>query len=378
MIADANAELVTWLCRVHLSEAGRLRVHQLLDKGIDWEALLRRSVGWDVDALVLSNLRTKFAGSMPAEFGLQFHALERARRTAAIAMTLKGVAVYRRLDAVVPTIVLKGPAVGVRAYGDPSLRRFGDVDFLVAEKHAGRARDFLLSEGFQSSYPARRESSLVRGGHALEFDNGSIKIDLHSRLLSKYLGVDLEHLGIWENSATIICAGQSIRALAVEHEVLFLCAHGAKHEWSNAMWISDLANIAATLTPSQAERILDIASELHCERLLWLGLHLAHDIFHLDLAAFDGTRAPDAPTAALVSKARERIGMGPSPARPVGPRRDDGSLEALGFWLRSRERLVDRATCVTRLIVETVASDGPRFAPRLVTRALRLARRLSA
>ena len=51
----------------------------------------------------------------------------------------------------IPIIPYKGAVLAASAYGDITLREFHDLDFLVQKDHLLKARDLLLSHGYQLS-----------------------------------------------------------------------------------------------------------------------------------------------------------------------------------------------------------------------------------
>lgn len=101
----------------------------------------------------------------------------------------------------IPVIVLKGPATGLTAYGDPSLRAFGDIDLLVSKPDLIRARDFLFATGYERDYESGSEANMIRAEHALEFSGPNAKVELHSTLLSRYLRVPFDRDMIWARLA---------------------------------------------------------------------------------------------------------------------------------------------------------------------------------
>jgi hypothetical protein len=68
--------------------------------------------------------------------------------------------------------------------------------------------------------------------------------------------------------------------------LLILCVHGTKHLWERLQWITDLAQLLrlnAQLSPDDAgaldwERVRGLAVRFRVERMVALGLILAHDV----------------------------------------------------------------------------------------------------
>lgn len=61
-----------------------------------------------------------------------------------------------------------------------------------------------------------------------------------------------------------------------------LCVHGSKHFWERLLWILDVAQLIRTQEVDWT-LLKEIAAKLKSTRVLLLGLHLAHDLFHAPL-----------------------------------------------------------------------------------------------
>src|SRR5206468_10826195 len=68
-----------------------------------------------------------------------------------------------------------------------------------------------------------------------------VSIDVHWRLLPSYFASAFDKLDVCKSATTAALAGRSIRVLAPEPLLLFLCAHGAKHMFERLAWICDVA-----------------------------------------------------------------------------------------------------------------------------------------
>ena len=79
-------------------------------------------------------------------------------------------------------MLLKGPAMAHRLYGDaPGRRNYGDIDLLVAPWHFGDAGRVLASLGFEDQVPGIRASEAARmQGHPWHRDGAAyVVVDLH-------------------------------------------------------------------------------------------------------------------------------------------------------------------------------------------------------
>jgi hypothetical protein len=373
---EPSTDLVLSLCRVPLAEAELERASAAIAAGPDWDSFFVAAAGLHVEPVVLSNLRESLADDVPRAVLERAADAERNARVLALSRTLMLVNLSDRMkSAGIDTIVLKGPTISIAAYGDASLRTFADADFLVRRHDMPAARDLLLGLGYEREYEPAVESRLLDDQHALEFISASLKAELHASLISRHLRFEMNADAMWRRSVMVPCGGSSIRSLAVPEMFLYLCAHGAKHEWQRLSWIADIAQLAARMSDDEARSVLELARSAHGIRLVTLALHLAGDILGgvpTPLGRFFPTST--SVTQRLVDDVVTRLGLEPRESVPVPlAARMDPRLRPLVFWTRSRERRIDRVACLARvLFVPTESDSGPRLT-RWFTRPARLA-----
>jgi hypothetical protein len=120
-----------------------------------------------------------------------------------------------------PFVLLKGPYLAARFYGDVGGREFVDIDLLVPLADRARAFRLLAAAGYQ-----RRSRSLFGAGltcffvHGFDFAAGSAYVDLHWRL-SRHPSLHIEEPAIWKRRSSYPVDGRPYPVLSDEHEVLF-------------------------------------------------------------------------------------------------------------------------------------------------------------
>jgi hypothetical protein len=204
------------------------------------------------------------------------------------------------------------------------------------------------------------EQVLIDGGHALEFSRFGKKVEVHHVLVSRYLGFEIAEEDLWASVRSVTCLGSSLRVIAPHHELLFLCAHGAKHEWERIRWICDVAQLLDRMPKGTAGQVVKLATRLHAALILVLGLRLAREIMHADTKVFDAQMPRyDRRVRYLLRRVRGNITRDAnSTASASAPIRRYPQRDALIFWIRSRERIRDQAACVVNLAsLPTRSSD---------------------
>jgi len=327
--------LVKRLCRIPLADEVLHSIGSLATSGVDWGSVLRVASDMDVEALVLSNLRAHFLDAIPAAYSAEIVKREREARAFAIRGSLLSVEAARMLEtAGIPAIVMKGPAIGVLAYGDPSLRGFADIDLLVRRDDAELAREVVLKNGYARDYDAHNEHRLLRDQHALEFSSSKAKLELHVALLSKHLSFSIPAQDLWESARAVDFSGQSIMTLSRPHLLVFLCAHGAKHQWWNFKWIVDIAQLLERMTNAEITEAESVASAAGARRLLGIGLGAARNL---------ESAHPELLDVSPESRGwRDHLG------------RIHHGLPVLAYWAGARERLSDKIYPFLRLAMRSL------------------------
>jgi hypothetical protein len=354
-VTRAEAELLLRTARVDLDEPARERILALLRDGLDWAWLLgaaevhgtapllywhlSRLAPADVPAAVMEDLRQRFLGNARNSLFLTGELLRLLGLFAAHGIR---------------TVPFKGPTLAVYAYGNLALRQFSDLDLLVLPTELGRARELLAAEGYSSGLPlapAQQEAHLAAIGHIPFVHEGRVcMVEPHARLAPRafHFPLDLERL--WPRLQPLSLNGREVQALAGEDLLLVLCFHGAKHVWTNLSWVCDVAELLRVQRAMNWEAVVSEARSLRCQRMLLLGLVLAHDLLQAPVPEDLLGQARAVPAvralAAWVGKQMFRDTDGPAPA-------PGGAL----FHLRARERLWDGLRYTLSLALQPTVAD---------------------
>ncbi|GJG86402.1 hypothetical protein tb265_15830 [Gemmatimonadetes bacterium T265] len=367
--------LVLATCRTPMTGAARRRAEALLDGPLDWQAVFACAGRWQVEPVAFTNLLAIAGEALPQATRQEATTRCWTARARSWKLTTVLLDLLRLLEgAGIPVIVLKGPAIGLVAYGDVTMRTFNDLDLLVQPADVRQARSLLVDAGYRAYYDPRQELSRLKGQHPLEFSDGRTHVDLHTTLFSRYLKLDIDAAAAWRDARTVPCLDSTIRVLARHHLYVYLCAHGAKHQWQLFRWVCDVAQLDASLEPTDVERITALATTVGARRLVALGTRLAGRISGGAPTNVDADRMEsEAATRALVRQV-ETAWFG-------APARGDGgllavlhpSLRGLGYWMAARERVWDRLIAPMRLAVSSSARDARAGSLRGLWRPLRLA-----
>jgi hypothetical protein len=235
--------------------------------------------------------------------------------------------------AAIPVVAFKGIVLAWSLYGNPALRRVGDLDLLVRPPDLLRAREMLVSAGYRCPYPD--DLRLFRLGRQIPLvSKSAVVADLHWSLAPSWLCYGLDTDAVWTRLNTVQIAGREVRTLAPEDLLLFLCVHGAKHSWCSLDLLADLARLIER-GQLDWDRVIARASSRRISRMVFSGLLLAVDLLGIDLPAPVIAQLRVHPSAsALAAWSRERL-LQPSPP-PLSKRQE------LSLQLRLLERASDK------------------------------------
>lgn len=148
----------------------------------------------------------------------------------------------------IDSVVLKGPSLVERAYGDPSLRPYGDIDLYVHPGNFRRALEALEAAGFELR--DRNWDFILkdlRGQlHLRGPAGGTIELHWHpinGLRVRRTLGMAPDDL--WSETTEHTIAGRKCRVLAPAEELAYLCVHAALHGCNRLLWLLDIALLGA-------------------------------------------------------------------------------------------------------------------------------------
>lgn len=143
----------------------------------------------------------------------------------------------------IPIVCLKGPALGLELYGDPTARSSRDLDFLIEKKDIEKSIELLISLGYVSQIryqTVKQYQALITHFHHLVFSHfeKDILLELHWELST----VKKMNLGtsLWAKLRSIPFQHLKLSILHENHNLLYLCVHGAKHGYFRLQWAKDV------------------------------------------------------------------------------------------------------------------------------------------
>ncbi|MBC7232587.1 MAG: nucleotidyltransferase family protein [Chloroflexi bacterium] len=347
-------ELLLYCARVS-PDALQERVGALLHEGLDWAYLIQTALRHSTMPLLYQRLATLCPAKIPDKplTQLQAHFRNNARRNFFLTGELLRCLHWLNSHGIL-AVPYKGPLLAAAAYGDFALRQFDDLDILLHEGDVVKARHLLVSQGYLPEFQLNRaqEAAYLRSQSAYKLvrDEGTLIIELHWRIVEDYFTFPLDPEQLWERLEPAPLAGKEVQTLSAEDLLLILCVHGTKHCWARLGWVCDVARLIHTRQEMDWEQIIGQANALGAERMLFLGLFLAHDLLGAALPEAVWKRMQgDTAAKSLAKQVKMQI------LRDTGE--PPGILEASLFHLKARERWRDRVRYSIRLAITPTPGD---------------------
>ncbi len=274
----------------------------------------------------------------------------------------------------IPALVIKGPVLAMRAYGNPAVRSYGDLDLLVRQKDIRRATESMLASGYEAAVSLRAiDEGKIPGQYLFSKPDSKLLVEVHNDFTLRYFPRPMPIEDFFARQIRVRLDAYEAPALAVEDELVLICIHGAKHFWERLMWIADVAALASRQTSIDWERATASARAVGAEHLLNTGLQLAASVLHAPLPQKVAARVrEDAVAGKLVARVLRWL-----PAAGYAP---PGLFERAAFRLRMRGGLLAAPAYLLRLSFSPTEEDwqaGGKLSHNRVLDALRRPLRLA-
>ena len=248
-------------------------------KDLDWDRLHAEAARHGIIPLLFRHLLRFPRGTVPdaVQDRFRFAAFAIGRRNVELAAEMGRV--QRLLDqAGVRALPYKGPVLAVEAYGDLSMRRFEDLDFLVPPAELQPALRALQDAGFLL-YPRltpAREREFYRSECECWVTNAddTVTIEVHWAVRERLYDYPLDPAELASRATRRRVAGATVPCLAPEDLLLVLAVHGFKHGWHQLKWLRDVAGLLQAHPQLDWSRLTAEARRLRGEELLLLMLLL--------------------------------------------------------------------------------------------------------
>jgi hypothetical protein len=344
--ASSEAELLLAVARPHLDADTVRRANAALARGIDWDTFIPLAYDHGVVPLLYRHLSS---GSLDAAH-VADDAVAASRRLAekiarrSLFLTGELVTLLREFERQeIRVVPLKGPILAEQLYGSVALRRFNDLDLLVALEDLERATALIISRGYvlgdaraSDAQPAMRRD---RSQHRQLFAAANTHcVELHYYLLSPVGGRRVTMAMIESGLELGAIHGVPVGRLRGEELLVYLCVHGNSHAWARLEWLGSVAELLRSGRVVDWDRVSALALRFSAQRALRASLYLARDLFDAPIpsAVLRGDRAAQTVARSVAMRFLSDPGRQASPVESLvyQARTDDGfARRSARLWL---------------------------------------------
>ena len=334
------------------SSHGDASILSALLREVSWPALLTLAEEHGVISLLASGVAQFEENLAPPEFAQKIRQLQRTQVLSALQMTAE---LFRLVDqfrdAGLDTVLVKGPTLALRAYGDTGARQYGDLDFLVRQKDILRATELMIAAGYEPEIPVEAISpKKIPGQYVFVRIAAPLLVELHTERTMRYFPRGLPIEEFFARRQYVSVDGHQIPALAIEDELILICIHGAKHLWEHLSLIADVAAFVARQSGLNWERSFATARAVGAERMLDTGLLLAGNLL--------GAALPQNVQARLqLDRSALRLAEKIAAWLPSGARASPGLFVRALYRMRMRGSVVSGLGYLLRLTFSPTQED---------------------
>ena len=288
---EQERKLILSCCQTKPEPQVKSEIAHLLKENLDWDYIFDNCLKHRVVPLLYQNIKQENC-NIPLNIVSKFRDFEQKNTFHNIFITSKLAEVIENFQsAKIPVISFKGSTLAVSAYGNLTLRTFGDADILIEPENINPAVDILHKLGYPLPKQITKvlktpygKSSIFNESlnhqKSLEIidDRQLFAIELHWSLFSKSFPINVSFDSLWQNRTQANVLGKNIPQFAAEDLLLYLCIHGSRHYWCRLQWICDVAEFIRANPQLDWNKTQLQANKWGCRKMLYLGLILAHNL----------------------------------------------------------------------------------------------------
>jgi hypothetical protein len=247
---------------------------------LDWNVTLELATAHGVLNLLAARLKETGFQDVPAAVRIELQNRARAKNLFTLSLTAE---LFRILDefrqAGIAVIPVKGPVVSLLAYGDPGMRNYADLDFLVRQEEILPASALMRKLQFQADVPEQAiRAGKIPGEYQFTRPGTQLIVELHTENTLRYYPKPMHVDDLFARQRRVVLDGKQIPALSLEDEFLFDCIHGTKDFWERLMWAADIAAMVTRHPALDWTMVRQAAKDAGAGRMLYVALALAESL----------------------------------------------------------------------------------------------------
>ncbi len=255
------------------------RLAERLRAPLNWSSLIAFAEDHGILGLAVARLIAYNESAIPPEHKEGLRTWRRAHTLFTMNLTAEMFRLFERFAAAnIEALVIKGPVLSARCYGDPGLRQYGDLDLIVRGKDILRATELMLCLGYEANVPMTAiHANKIPGEYVFRHSSTKLLVEFHTEGTFRYHPRPLPVERLFERQVRVKIDSREIPTLSSEDELILICIHGAKHFWEQLSYVADVAAFVAR-QELDWRRVKSAAEEVSGERMVQVGLRLAANL----------------------------------------------------------------------------------------------------
>lgn len=265
-----------------------------LSLNIDWQALYQLTTIHKITPEVWETLKKSPDLHIPNDATKLFELAVNSNRQKAMNCTRALIKIISVLDnAKINSLPLKGTVLSLQSYANLASRHVGDIDLLlVDEAQVWKADQIIQDMGYRPLYldfdlTPKQKQYYTRSFQDIVYyhDASNITLELHFNWTATPYLFPLSKQQAWENQESLNIANTTIACLNSVDHLLYLCAHGAKHQWFRLKWLIDIPNVYKQLSHAQINEFVEKAKALGLENMVLQAFSLSQNFLNMQIPA---------------------------------------------------------------------------------------------
>jgi hypothetical protein len=185
----------------------------------------------------------------------------------------------------IEAISFKGPVLSQMAYGDVVSRQYCDLDLLVDKSNFLQIVELLKSKSYSfiDEYILDKIQEKRNIFHDLTMISDSgVNIELHWRLFSDEYMIDFDEIMLLKDLHSIKIQAQNIKTFSNEINLIYLCIHGAKHNWERIEWLVDIMKFIKYETINR-DILFNYINKTKTQKIVYSTFNLCSSILDMEL-----------------------------------------------------------------------------------------------
>ncbi len=278
-----ESTLLLMCSRTTLSAQAPGRIRTVVEKGVDWNLLLKHAIYHKSFPLLYNSLKKACPDMVPGVVlqQLKDHYTKNAVHSLFLAATLiKVLQLFEKND--IFAIPFKGPVLSETIFGETGFRSYGDLDILIPQHSMYKAAHLLEEHGYHH-YIALSEpqfNKFIQTENQVQCHNekNGVLVELHWELVGGNFPYPIDINFLHDRLGSVFFLKREVVQLSSEDLLVYLCIHGNHHYWEQLDAVCCVAELIRAKPGLNWQRTVEIAKRLGSRRILFIGLTLAHQL----------------------------------------------------------------------------------------------------